>query len=325
MKSRHLSWLFATAALGATGLAQADYPERPITLVVNSTAGSPLDVMARLIAEAATEDLDQPIIVEAKPGASGTIGGGYVSRADPDGYTLLLALDITATAVPYVSPNPDFNAMNDLEFIHPIGDFSQALVVPPKLGVENIDEFMAVAKENNLTYASAGIGSPGHLTMASFADAADLDMTHIPYKGNPPAVNDMLAGLVDSGFLVVAGVVPHVKSGAFVPLAVSGTVRNDLLPDTPTVQESGIPGTEEYSSTFGYLFAAPKGTPPEIIEQWNELLTDVLQRPGVKERFEGDLDIALRFDDPAQTRKHIEEQAEHWKGVIEEAGISAQN
>lgn len=286
---------------------------------------SPLDLIARLIAEAASEDFDQPIIVETRPGAAGTIGGGYVSRAEPDGHTLLVALDITATAVPYVSPNPGFNAMDDLTFIHPIGDFSQALVVPPSLGVETIDEFVELGKERDLTYASAGIGSPGHLTMASFARAADLDMRHIPYKGNPPAVNDMLAGLVDSGFLVVAGVVPHVESGNFLPLAVSGTERNELLPDVPTVRESGIPGTEDYSSTFGYLFAAPNGTPPEIVQMWNELLTDILQRPGVKERFEGDLDIALRFDSPEQTRKHIEEQAEHWKVVIEEAGISAQN
>ncbi|MGE4335544.1 MAG: Bug family tripartite tricarboxylate transporter substrate binding protein [Pigmentiphaga sp.] len=308
-------------ALGATaGLAQAAYPERPVSLVVTSTPGSPLDILGRLLAVEAGKELGQTVIVENRPGASGNVGGGYVARSAPDGHTVMLTLDNQVTVNPLVITNTQFNPATDLEPVARIGAFSQVLIAPESLGVSNLEEFVELGRERDLTYATAGVGSPGHLTMAAFALAADLPMTHVPYKGNPPAVNDLLAGVVDTGFLVISGVLPHIQSGAFVPLAVSGQTRNALLPDVPTVAESGIPGTADFNSTFGYLVAMPKGTPTELIDRWNSLLHDILRRPETQERLQI-MDIEPVFASPAETQEFLEEETKRWEEVVEKANI----
>ncbi|MCK9511086.1 MAG: tripartite tricarboxylate transporter substrate binding protein [Pigmentiphaga sp.] len=304
----------------AIGASHAAYPERPVSLVVTSTPGSPLDILGRLLAAEAGKELGQTVIVENRPGASGNVGGSYVARSAPDGHTVMLTLDNQVTVNPLVITNTQFNPATDLEPVARIGAFSQVLIAPKSLGVSNLKEFVELARSRDLTYATAGIGSPGHLTMAAFALAADLPMTHVPYKGNPPAVNDLLAGVVDTGFLVVSGVLPHIQSGAFVPLAVSGDTRNTLLPDVPTVAESGIPGTANFNSTFGYLVAMPKGTPTELIDRWNALLHDILRRPETQERLKM-MDTEPVFASPAETREFLESETKRWQEVVEKANI----
>lgn len=315
----------AVWALGATdNLAQASYPERPISLIVTSNPGSAIDVLGRLFAAKAGEKLGQPVIVEARPGASGNVGGSYVARSAPDGHTLMLTLDNQITINPLVIPSSQFDPATDLEPVARIGAFSQVLVVPRSLGISNLDQFIEFAREKRpgLTYATAGVGSPGHLTMAAFGLAADLDMTPVPYKGNPAAVNDLLAGVVDSGFLVVSGVLPHIQSGALIPLAVSGGIRNRLLPDVPTVAETGIPGTADFNFTFGYVMAMPKGTPSDRIQLWNTLLHDMLRQADVQERLRI-LDIEPMFTSPAETGTFLKEESRRWRDVVERAGIRA--
>lgn len=303
-----------------TGAANAQYPDRPITLVVTSTPGSPLDILGRMLGAEAAKDLGQPVIVENRPGAGGNVGGSYVARSNPDGYTLMLTLDNQATINPQVMTDNRFNALTDLQPVARIGKFSQVLVAPKQLGVSNLNEFMKLAKERELSYATAGVGSPGHLTMAAFAQAAKIPMTHVPYKGNPPAVNDLLAGVVDTGFLVISGVMPHIESGAFVPLAVSGTEPNPLLPKVPTVASSGIPGTENFESSFGYLVAMPKGTPADMVNRWNTLLHDILKRPEMVERLKM-MDIEPVFASPDETAAFLQAEAKRWAPVIETAQI----
>lgn len=321
MKS-FIPWL-ATGILSLGVLnahANQDFPQRPVTLVVTSTPGSPLDILGRLLAHEASKNLNQTVIVENRPGASGNVGGSYVARSAPDGHTVMLTLDNQATVNPQVMKETNFNALTDLEHIARIGRFSQVLVVPRQLGVDNLEAFFKLAKERDLTYASAGVGSPGHLTMAAMADAAGLTMTHVPYKGNPPAVNDMLAGLVDTGFLVVSGVLPHIESGAFVPLAVSGSEPNALLPNVPTVASTGLPGTENFQSYFSYLVAAPKGTPEATVAYWRDLLQDIVQRPEVAERLR-QMDIEVVLESTEATQTYLHNEAQRWAEVIKAANI----
>lgn len=323
MSRRFFSWSCAAllSLAVAIGPVQARYPERPITLVVPSTPGSPLDILGRALAAEATKDLGQSIIVENRAGASGNIGGAHVANSAPDGYMLILALANLVTVNPLLITDTRFNAGTDLEPVAHIGAFSQVLIVPKRLGIDNLHALVEFARKRDLTYATAGKGSPGHLTMAAFTIATSIaSMTHVPYKGNPPAVNDLLGGMVDTGFLVTSGVLPHIKTGAFVPLAVSGKTRSDLLPDVPTVAESGIPGTAEFDLTFGYLVAMPKGTPPELIERWNSLLHDILRRPGIQERLKA-MDTKPVFSTPAETRKTLANESERMKEIVDKAQI----
>lgn len=314
------SFLLALGLAILTSATHADYPERSITLVVTSVPGSPLDILGRLIASEAVKSLGQPVVVDNRPGASGNVGGAYVARSTPDGYTLMLTLDNQATVNPQVMVRTTFNALTDLQPVARIGSFSQVLVVPKKLGVTNLDQFLRLASVRKLSYATAGVGSPGHLTMAAFAMAVGTPMVHVPYKGNPPAVNDILSGLVDAGFLVISGVLPHIESGAFVPLAVSGRQPNTLLPKVPTVAASGLYGTAGFEASFGYLVAMPSSTPSERVNQWNVLLHDILRRPNVAQRLR-ELDIEPTFLTPQETKDFLRIESKKWSVVVESANI----
>lgn len=323
MSKAFLTWISAPllALVVAAGPAKAGYPERPVSLVVTSTPGSPLDVLGRTLAAEAAKDLGQTVIVENRAGASGNIAGSYVAHSAPDGYTLILTLANLVTVNPLLMTDTQFNASTALEPVAHIGSFSQVLVVPKRLGVNSLDALVELARKRDLTYATAGAGSPGHLTMAAFALATGIaTLTHVPYKGNPPAVNDLLGGIVDTGFLVASGVLPHIKTGAFVPLAVSGKTRSDLLPSVPTVAESRIPGTDDFDLTFGYLVAMPKGTPPQLIERWNTLLHDILRRPGVQDRLKA-MDTRPVFSTPEETRRSLANESRRMKEIVERANI----
>lgn len=327
MSRAFFSWSSAALLSVAVGVGpvQASYPERPISLVVTSTPGSPLDILGRTLAAEAAKDLGQPIVVENRAGASGNIGGSLVANSAPDGYTLILALANLATVNPLLIRDTKFNASTDLEPVAYIGSFSQVLVVPKRLGVDNLHALVELARKRDLTYATAGAGSPGHLSMAAFAIATNITtLTHVPYKGNPPAVNDLLGGMVDAGFLVASGVLPHIKTGALVPLAVSGKARSDSLPGVPAVAESGIPGTAEFDLTFGYLVAMPKGTPQELIQRWNTLLHDILRRPAVQERLKA-MDTKAVFLTPQETRKMLANESRRMKEIVEKADIRINN
>ena len=319
LATRMLACAVLTASFSNPAL--ATYPDRPISLVVSSTAGGPLDVLGRLLATEAAKDLGQTVIVENKAGASGMIAADHVARSKPDGHTFLLTLDTTATVNPAIYPKTNVDVTTALTPVSFLGSFDQVLVVNKHLGVSNLGQLAEASKKRVINYASAGIGSPGHLTMEAFKLSSRMPLTHVPYRGNGPAVNDLLGGLVDGGFLVTAGVLPHIKQGSFIPLAVSGAKRNPLLPDVPTLAESGIKGLERFDVNFGYIVLAPKGTPQPIIDRWNSLLQDILRRPAAVERFKI-LDIQASFTGPEHARDWISSNSAKWSEVIKAAGIS---
>ncbi|MBV6304118.1 tripartite tricarboxylate transporter substrate binding protein [Candidimonas humi] len=306
--------------LGAN--AQAAYPDRPISLVVNFTAGGPLDMVARLLAAKAGGELHQTVIVENKPGASGTIGGEYVARAKPDGYTLLIAVDTLVTVNPFVYKNNHFDPRTTLSTIGRCGSFNLGLVTRTGLGPTDLKQFVAMAGKQHLSYASAGAASPGHLAMEAFRLGAHTQMTHIPYKGNAPAVNALLAGQVDSGFLSVSNMVPNIRAHKLVALAVSGKTRDPLLPEVPTIAESGLPGMQNFDMQFGFVLMAPKNTPKDIIVRWNGLLNKFLQDPDVLAKLKN-LDIQPTIGTPEQAEQTLSATAKQWQAVIEQAHITA--
>lgn len=322
-----MSWRLAVRTLLAFGTcatmaaAHAAYPDHPVKMVINSASGGPLDILARLIGAGATPELHQPIIVEAKPGASGTIGAESVSREKPDGYTLLLALDTLATVNPSIYKKTPFNANTALTPIAFLGSFNQVLVVPKSLGVTDLKGFIALSKKRSLNYASAGIGSPGHLSMEAFRLASGVSVHHIPYKGNAPAVNAIVGSQVDTGFLTVAGVLPYVKDGRLIALAVSGRERNALLPDVPTLAESGVQGLGNFDGSFGYLVYAPAGTPASVIDKWNALLHKILRMPQMTEKLRI-LDIQPAFGSPRDAQQWVDAKARKWAEVIRATHIS---
>ena len=317
------STILAAAALSVTlsSPSLAAYPERPVTLVVSAIAGSPLDILGRMLATEAGKDLSQTVIVENKPGASGTIGAQYVSRAKPDGYTLLLTLDTTATVNPSIYKKSQFNANESLTPVARLGSFDQVLVAPQHIEVSTLKDFASTSKSRSFNYASAGVGSPGHLTMEAFKLSSALPLNHIPYQGSPAALNDLIGGRVDTGFLVVAAVLPQIKAGKLQPLAVSGAERNPNLPEVPTLKESGIPGLEHFDATFSYLVYAPKDTPQPIVDQWNGILQNVLRRPEAAKTL-NTLDIRPTFETPAASREWIASATAKWAEVIKAANIS---
>lgn len=217
--------------------------------------------------------------------------------------------------------NNPFNADKDLSIIGRAGTFNQVLVTRAGLGPTTLKQFITLAARQNLSYASAGAASPGHLTMESFMLGSHLKMTHIPYKGNAPAVNSLLSGQVDSGFLAIAGVIQHIKAHKLTPLAVSGKERDPLLPTIPTIAESGIPGLENFDTGFGFVLMAPKKTPNAIVLQWNTLLNKILKEPDILEKLKT-LNIQPTYGTPAQAEQILRRAAQSWKTVVEKTHIS---
>lgn len=304
-------------ALFATAAAAQEFPSKPVKIVVNFAVGGPADLMARVFAEHLTLRVRQPVIVEALPGANGNIGAQAAARAPADGHTLLFTAENAITISPLIYPRMGFDPRKVLEPVSLVGAFEQALVANPDKGIRTVGELVAKAKAGPLTYASAGIGSPGHLTYLAFAQRAGIEPTHIPYKGGVPAVTDLLGGQVDTGFLVVGGVRSHLAADKLVALAVSGKERSPELPQIPTLAESGYP---DFSVSFGYLMMVPQGTPERVQRYWHEQMTAVLQTPAVVERLKR-FDTRVINGDPAAARAWIGESGGRWKAALKDSGL----
>ncbi|MFJ0551511.1 tripartite tricarboxylate transporter substrate binding protein [Bordetella bronchiseptica] len=316
---RHAA-LAAALSLGAAAAATAAYPDKPVRLVVNFTPAGPLDLLARLVAERASRELGQTVIVENRAGAGGNIGADVVAKSAPDGYTLLITTDTLATVNPFVYASMPADPFKDLQPVALTGTFNQVLVVQPSLGVRNLADYMAYLRQHGGTYASAGNATPGHLTFESLRQALDLDVTHVPYRGTAPAVNDLLGGQVEAGFLVVPGVLQHIQAGKLVPLAVSGAQRDAALPDVPTIAESGLAQVRDFDTSFGYLLMAPAGVPDEAVQAWQRVLARIYASPEFLERLAA-LDIAPTFSDAQQAAQWMRTRAARWEKVVAAAGI----
>lgn len=279
--------LFAPPAAMAQSL--GNWPERPIRLVLPFPPGGPSDITARLAAEKMQASLKQPVIVENKAGAGGNIGTAEVTRAAPDGYTWMIGTDTIVTVNPHVYKQLGFK-VDALVPITLATAFNQTLVCNPSVGVKTLREMIAKAKASPMSYASGGPGVPGHLSMELLQDMGGFEMNHIPYRGPAPATQDVLAGQVPCGLLAGPTVLPHVRAGKLVPLAVSGSVRSPTLPDVPTMAEAGVPG---YEANFKLVVFAPQGINPAIVERFRQAFVEALSSPDVVEKLKATDQVVL--------------------------------
>ncbi|SPC21691.1 conserved exported hypothetical protein [Cupriavidus oxalaticus] len=271
--------LVAMATVGFSGLgiasAHADpFPAKPITLIVPAVAGGAMDGIARLVAQRLGTRLGQPVVVDSKPGAGGTVGMMLAAKAPADGHTLVIAADSYLTVTPRLMPAGAFQPTNALMPVVELGSSPMVLVVNPSLGVRTLPEYLAKVRgrPGTVTYGSAGSGSPHHLFMAMLDQQLGLKQVHVPYKGGAQAFADLLGGHVDSMFIVMSTAEPYIKSGKVIALGVSGSRRLAEQPNVPAIGEIA-PG---YESEFWFAILAPKGTPPAVVTRLNREIGAVL-------------------------------------------------
>jgi tripartite-type tricarboxylate transporter receptor subunit TctC len=280
----------------------------------------PLDAFARIVCEKISSSLKQPFVVENRAGAGGNIAAEAVSKAPPDGYTLLFSIDTTFTVNPPLYKKLPFDPVKDFVTISVPVTYGQMLTVHPSVPAKSVAELLALAKTKPLTYASGGNGSPSHLSAAYFLATAGGTMTHIPYKGTGQSVIDVLGGRVDTLFAVTTGVLAQVKDGRLRALAVSTSKRSPLAPDVPTIAESGYPG---FDVSFAYALMAPAGTPEEIVQLLSREMAKAMAAPDVQEK-NRIADYAATNLDPKQSAAWLAESRERWTKVIQQNGISAE-
>jgi tripartite-type tricarboxylate transporter receptor subunit TctC len=260
-----------------------DFPTKPITLVVPFAAGGSIDVLARLAAQQAGTALGQPVLVDNRGGAAGLIGAASVARAEPEGYTLLMASAAQVTIPPWINRSLAFDPPKDLAPVAHLADTPMVLIVAAKSRMSSVDDFITEARAHRggLNYASTGVGTISHLVMETLKLAADIDVVHVPYRGAAPALNDLYAGQVQGMFTSTASVAPMVAASKLRPLAVTTPTRSPLLPDVPTMAEAGWPAAEVVVWA-GVM--APAATPRTVIRKLERAFVDSVLAPEVRER-----------------------------------------
>ena len=315
--------VFVGVTTSASALAQAaSYPNRPIRIVVPFPVGGIADTFSRTIGIKQTEVWSQPVVVENKTGAGGNIGAELVAKSAPDGYTLVMG-NIGSHAVNVsLFKNIPFDPIKDFVPIAHVLDAEGLLVVNPSVNANSVREIleMARAQPGKLSYASGGLGTTSHLAGELFKATAKVDIVHVPYKGNSPAITDLLGGQTQMSFATMPTVLPHVKAGKLRAIASIGLARTVALPDVPTVAESGLPGFE-VSNWIG-LFA-PVGTPPEIVAKLNAEVQKIMRSPDVQKRLEAE---GARFipTTPEQFAAFQKDELVKWAKIIKDANIKAE-
>ncbi|TDP73956.1 Bug family tripartite tricarboxylate transporter substrate binding protein [Roseateles toxinivorans] len=306
------------------GGAQAQaYPAKPIRLVVPFPAGGATDLLARAMSQRLAQSLGQQVVVDNRAGAGGSLGSGEVARAAPDGYTILLATSSTHAIGPNLNPNLPYKVDADFTPIAHVANAGNLLLVPNSLPVKSVAELISHAKANpgKLNYASSGNGTIVHLSTEAFKSQAGIFVTHIPYRGTALAIPDLVVGnvhlLIDS---IVSGL-PHVKDGKLKALAYTGLKRSALLPDLPTVAESGLPG---YQSVTWFGVYAPKGLPAALVTRLNSELMSAMQAPEVRERLAKLGAEPVTSGTPAQFEAMVKADSARWATLIRERKIGAE-
>ncbi|MFA7669752.1 MAG: tripartite tricarboxylate transporter substrate binding protein [Burkholderiaceae bacterium] len=318
---RRVLGVLGAGLLAVSSLAQAQtssYPSQPVTLVVPFATGGTTSILARLLADKVSQGLGQTVVVENKPGAGGNIGMDHVARAKPDGYTLLMG-PIGLAINPALYTNMTFDPIKDLEPIGLYGGVPNLLVVHPSLPVKSVAELVAHAKANpnKLNYASNGNGTSSHLAAEMLKSEAGIEMTHIPYKGGGPAMQDLIGGQVDMLFDQMPAVLPQVEAKTVVALGVSSAERSNSAPDIPAIAES-IPGFD-LVVWFGWL--APKGTPDEVIQRINKEMNAALADPDFQARL-ASMGVTPMPSTPDEFSKFMVSETERWGKVVRASGAS---
>ncbi|HET7729483.1 MAG TPA: tripartite tricarboxylate transporter substrate binding protein [Usitatibacter sp.] len=314
-----LRMIAGIAMAAAVSLAHAQaWPSRPIKMVVPFPAGGPTDVMTRVLSDKLGQALGQPVVVENRPGAGGSIGADLVAKSAPDGYTLLMATGSTHSVGPYLQKLP-YDPNKDFTPIVYVGYATNILLVSPKLGVNNVRELIDYARKEpgRLTYATSGIGSVAHLTSEMFGAMAGVKLTHVPYKGTQLSINDMISGQVGILFDNVMTAKPHIDSGRLKGIAISSVERSSIVPDIPTVAESGLPG---FDSTNWFGVFGPPGLPRAVADRIDAELNRILQDRAIKERFHT-LGFEITGGNGAELAKVMQSEARKWSKVIRDANV----
>ena len=311
----------AALALGSVIATAQAYPVRPLRIINPLAAGGNVDIVARGVAEQLSRAMGQQVLVENRPGASALVGTRYVRGQPADGYTLL-AIANTFARVPAIIADPGYDPLRDFTGISQTCDIPMVLVVNPALPVRSVRELVALAKRRpgELTYGSAGNGGTGHVAAEMFSQQAGIRMMHVPYKGNAPAMTDLVGGQIMLLFDQVSTSAGYIRSGRLRPLGVTTRIRSPLFPEVPTIDESGLGGFED--STFNGLMA-PAATPREILERLRGEVVKAVAVPGLRERFEKigiPLVASPSLDEyNAFIRRHVEDFAK----LAKTAGITA--
>jgi tripartite-type tricarboxylate transporter receptor subunit TctC len=301
------------------GAAAQRYPSRPIILAVPFSAGGGVDIVARVVAEKMSKSLGQQVVVENRPGAAGTTAMRQVARSAPDGYTLGLGNPSTLAVAPSMFPNLGYDVRRDFAPVGLIGTTPFVLIVHPSVPAQSVKDLIGLAKREpgKLNFGSGGSGSVTHLTAELFISMAGIKISHIPYKGMSPAINDLLGGHVALVFSGLPPTIGFVKDGKLRALGVTGLARSNIFPDVPTVAESGLPG---YESTQRFGIVSPKGTASVIIDRLNAALREALASEDVRMKMAID-GTEPQPGTPEEYAADIDREESRWSKVIKEAGL----
>jgi tripartite-type tricarboxylate transporter receptor subunit TctC len=307
-------FLFAVPALAQT------YPSKPVRMIVPFPAGGPADLVARVLSARLAEAWGQPLVVENRGGAGGNIGTAAVARASPDGYTILLTTS-GLMSNPSLYKDPGFDPLRDFAPVTVVGNSATIVVRHPSLeGVNTMRDIEALARKTKVDFATPGIGLAGHLAGELFKTMTKVDMQPIPFAGAAPAITAVLSGQVKLGFMAVPSTVPHVKSGKLVAIAVTSPKRLAVLPDVPTVAESGYPGFQ-VDNMYGVL--APRGTPPEAVKKLHDDIVRVVRSPEVTKTLEA-ATIDVVCNTPEEFADYIKAETTKWAQVVKASGAKVE-
>lgn len=313
--------LFPLVLLSGAAVSDAasDYPSKPVKLVVPYPPGGSADVLARLVGQHLNTALGQPVVVENKPGAGTAIGAKAVAQSASDGYTLLVGTVSSHAMNPALMSNIGYDPVTDFTAISPLATIPFVLLAHPKVAANSLPELVDLAKRQpgKLNFSSAGNGTSNHLAGALLNSVAQIQLAHIPYKGSAPALNGLLGGQVDLMFDLVVTCVPHVKTGAVKPLAITASQRSQLLPDVPTVAEAGMPALE-LSAWFG-LFG-PRDLPADVSSRLARELAKIMEKPEFQDRLQA-LGASTMPLPAAQFPKFVASERDRWAQVIKASGM----
>lgn len=321
MLNKKLSAILTLVLGSAAPAAAQQYPTKSVRVVVPFTAGSTTDIIARTVTERLAASFGHPVIVDNRVGAGGTIGAGIAAKAAPDGYTVLIHSS-SHTVSPATYPNLGFDTARDFSGVTPLASLPNVLVMGPSKGIRSVKDLVAAAKARpgTLTYASAGAGSATHLNAEKFKIGAGIDALHVPFKGSPEAVTEVMTGRVDYYFAPLAPVISLLKEGRLVAVAVGSPRRSSALPDVPTTLEAGVPNSD-YNFWIGMM--VPAKTPKTVLDRLYSETTKALASPEMKKRY-ADLGADAMTMRPEQFDAYIRKEIAENQALVKKAGIKTQ-
>jgi tripartite-type tricarboxylate transporter receptor subunit TctC len=313
--------LLLALAVSAASLAQAQsWPQRPVRMVLTFPPAGVTDVLARLVAERLTASLKQPFVVEPRGGGGGNVGADLVAKARPDGYTFGITTDTLFTINPLIYKSMPFDPAKDLVPVATLASFAQVLACHPTVAARNVRELVDLSRQRPLTYASGGVGVPGHLAMELLLFRSGATMTHVPYRGAVPATMDIVGHQVDCGFLPGPTVLPHVTAGKLNALGVSSATRSPMAPQVPTIGESGLGG---FDAAFKLVLFAPAGTPQAILDTLAKEANAALADPDLVAKLRSN-DLLPIGQGQEATRKLLADDVQTWTPVVRKIDLKAE-